>query len=399
MVTRFSLISGGTRLLALAVLLVLAWFLGGRYLVPYPERSAPDRVDGSGLINFLSQPVGGQFAAVKPGFVLQFPRDHGAHPSFRQEWWYFTGRLQSPEGREFGYQLTFFRFAAGDQPVEADSSWSADQSWMAHLAVTDVAGERFLAREDFSRQSLGLAGAVADPFAVWVNGWSVRAKPGSSHCNHCLFTHLSADAGDISIDFEVDEMGAPVLQGDAGYSRKTGDGRAASYYYSIPTIKTRGTLTIQEERWTVTGETWMDREWSSAVLTPGQSGWDWFSLNLDNGIKLMIFQVRDGGGQAFRHLAMLSPEGELTQLDSSTMTLNAERTWSSTHSGRRYPIDWSIAGESRDGPWSFSVSPVLDDQEVNLMFRYYEGLVTVQGEWQGNRVSGWGYMELTGYGD
>ena len=194
-------------------------------------------------------------------------------------------------------------------------------------------------------------------------------------------------------------MEAPVLQGDAGYSRKTADGRAASYYYSIPSIETHGTLSIQGERWTVSGETWMDREWSSAILTPGQSGWDWFSLNLDNGVKLMIFQVRDGSGQAFRHIAMLNPEGDLTQLDSSVMMLNAERIWSSPHSGRRYPIDWTIGAQSSEGDWSLHVTPVLDDQEINLAFRYYEGLVRVSGEWQGGSVSGWGYMELTGYGD
>lgn len=391
-------LSTGGRLLALGVALALLWAL---LLRPDDRLRDADPADGSGedLIAFLSGPATGDFEPVTPGRVLTFPRDHGAHPGFRQEWWYFTGRLMSGEGREFGYQLTFFRFAGGRQAETPDSAWHADQTWMAHIAISDVAGGRFLAHEDFSRQALGLAGAEADPVSVWVNGWSLRSLPTvSPACAGCFSARLSADAGDIALDLDLQASRAPVLQGDGGYSVKTADGAAASYYYSMPAIETRGRLRIAGETFDVNGESWMDREWSSAVLSPGQSGWDWFSLNLDNGDKLMIFQVRERDIAPFISATLLLSSGEARSLPGDGIRLRPTRTWTSPHSASRYPVAWRLTGSVDGEAWSLVVTPALDDQEMNLAFRYYEGLVRVRGNRGGREVTGWGYMELTGYG-
>jgi len=170
-------------MLALAALLTVLF----RGAETGPEDEPRSRED---LIAFLSMPAEEQFRPVVPGYVIAFPRDHGPHPDFRQEWWYFTGRLESPAGRVFGYQLTFFRFRTGGAGIRPDSAWSSDQSWMAHLALTDVDGERFTAREDFARGALGLAGAEAAPLAIWVNGWSVRATGRNEACDGCFTARL-----------------------------------------------------------------------------------------------------------------------------------------------------------------------------------------------------------------
>ena len=398
MKTEYGKFTGGRvfRWAAVAGMLALAGLLA--VLFRGAETGPADESRSRGdLTAFLSTPAGEQFMPVVPGHAIVFPRDHGPHPDYRQEWWYFTGRLESPAGRVFGYQLTFFRFGAGDAGIRPDSAWSADQSWMAHLALTDVEGERFTAREDFARGALGLAGAAAVPFAVWVNGWSVRATGGDEACEGCFTARLTAGTGELALDLVVSAALPPVLQGDHGYSVKTADERAASYYYSMPGLWTRGTVRLGEETIPVRGQTWMDREWSTAVLGPGQSGWDWFSLNLDNGYRLVIFQVREAEGPPYRSAALLDPANQKTRLDPGRIRLEPIRYWTGPGRDTTYPVDWQLRGNSPEGPWSLTASPVLDDQEMNLAFRYYEGLVNVDGAWNGKPVSGWGYMELTGY--
>jgi predicted secreted hydrolase len=364
------------------------------------ERDSPDF--GS-LVDFLGSPADGRYARVVPGREFGFPADHGAHPDYRQEWWYFTGRLETPAGRVFGYQLTFFRFAGGpDDPP--DSIWAARQTWMAHLALTDVAGGRFLRQEDFARGVLGLADARGAPFSVWVNGWSVRADTDDPDCpDHqelrgCFSADLSADGDDFALSLRLHATRPPVLQGDGGYSVKTADGRAASYYYSMPGIATRGSVTLEGETFEVRGESWMDREWSSAVLTPGQGGWDWFSLNLDDGHRLVVFQVRENDSSAHRSAVLLDPEQRRLPLDPAAITLTPVAYWRSEETGSRYPVRWRLESGGDDG-WSLTLSPLVEAQEMALAFRYYEGLVSVSGTRAGQPVGGWGYMELTGYGD
>ncbi len=356
------------------------------------ESPAEDR-----LMTFLAQSPEDSFAQVLPGRPIVFPRDHGVHSDFRQEWWYFTGRLESAKERVFGYQLTFFRFGSGEAVQSADSAWSSRQTWMAHLAVTDVVGQRFMAAEDFSRGVLGLAGAESDRFHVWTHHWSVERIGSSNNCRSCFIARLEAETDDLALDFNLESVSPPILQGDAGYSTKNAEGSAASYYYSLPGLVTHGTVRIGTETFAVQGESWMDREWSTAVLTSEQQGWDWFSLNLDNGYRVMAFQVRESDQDPFRSATILDANHNKRFPGQTVVQLTPRRFWSNPRQDASYPVDWDIEGTTPEDQWSLQVSPVLDQQEMNLTVRYFEGLVDVEGIWNGEPVRGWGYMELTGY--
>jgi predicted secreted hydrolase len=385
-----------TGVVAIGLTMLITWWLFSRGVGHHStaESASPDF---GNLVDFLASPTEVDFDQVVRGRRFSFPADHGAHPGFRQEWWYFTGRLETSVGREFGYQLTFFRFA-GSQADQPDSAWSASQSWMAHLAVTDVAGGRFYRAEDFSRGALDLAGAKGDPFTVWVNGWSVDGSAAGRDCPGCFTATMAAENDDVALSLQLRADQPPVLQGEDGYSMKTADGRAASYYYSMPGIATGGSLTVDGESFEISGESWMDREWSSAVLTPGQSGWDWFSLNLDNDQRFTLFQVRESGAPPHVSVSLIDSQGQNQSLDPAGISLTPLRYWTSNETGARYPVEWQIQGRHPAGDWQLEISPVMDSQEMALAFRYYEGLVKIEGVWAGEPVKGWGYMELTGYG-
>lgn len=372
---------------SLAVLAVLAW-----WLVPDRDSNSKPKTDSDDVVTFLSAEGGGNFASVEPGVVLEFPRDHGAHPDFRQEWWYFTGNLESESGRRFGFQLTFFRFAHDSFDDYRESAWSHEQSWMAHFAVSDVAQERFLAAQDYARGSLDLAGAVADPFAVWVNGWSVRAgtesRPG-------IEGRLSAGTEDMRVDLELSGGSPPLLQGDDGFSIKDASGDSASYYYSLPNLAARGEIGIGGETWSVEGQVWMDREWSTAVLAKGQSGWDWFALRLADGSTVMAFQVRSEVDRPFRYAVVVGKEGRITRYGVDAVALEPTRWWTSSVSGSRYPVGWKMTIPEAD--LELRIDAAFEGQELDLDFRYWEGVVDVTGRMDNAGVRGEGYMELTGY--
>ncbi len=349
----------------------------------------------SALVQFLSSDTDRDFARVTPGYRLSFPVDHAAHPEFRQEWWYFTGNLIGEDGREFGFQLTFFRFAHGRSEHLPAAGWNNDQTWMTHFAVTDVQQNRFFAEQDFARGALDLAGAAAEPFTVWVNGWS--ATQTGKTCRECLTVKLVAETDEFSIDLEVKSNTGPLLQGEQGFSVKNDQGDVASYYYSYPDLHSTGKVVIHGQSHQVEGTAWMDREWSSAVLAKGQSGWDWFALHLDDGRKLMLFQVRDEVKRNFRHAVLIGRGGMSEQLSPETLEMTPTDFWISPDTGNRYPTRWSIRNTSDDYAMELSIKPKVKNQELNLSFQYYEGAVEFEGELEGDRVSGSGYMELTGY--
>ncbi len=375
-------------------------FLAGLWILPFREmvhEPEPDKAPRDSLMTYFNAPAEEHYAPVVPGREFAFPRDHGPHPNFRQEWWYFTGRVESSSGRVFGYQLTFFRFGTEVPEQIPDSAWFSDQTWMAHLAVTDVDGGRFVSQEDFARGALELAGAQVDALTVWVNGWSVRNHHETEGCSGCFTVRLDAAGDEVALDLVLEGRFPPVLQGEKGYSVKSADGQAASYYYSMPGLLTSGMLHLGEQSFSVQGESWMDREWSSTVLASGQSGWDWFALNLSNGYKLVVFQVRESGKPPFLSATLLGDGNRRIPLDPSRIRLTPLRTWTNPGRDASYPVDWEIKGHTDEGEWSISVSPTIDNQELDLSVRYYEGLVAVKGIWNRIPISGWGYMELTGY--
>ena len=319
-----------------------------------------------------------------------FPADHGPHPEFKTEWWYYTGNLAAEDGRRFGYQLTFFRIALTPEPIPRPSAWGANQLTMAHFAVTDAAGKRFVSAERFARNALGLAGAQAAPFRVWLEDWQASGPPES------FPMRLQAGSEQAAIDFTL-EAGKPVvLQGERGLSRKSAEAGNASYYYSLTRMPTRGILRLGEEEFQLAGHSWLDREWSTSALAPDQTGWDWFALQLDDGHELMYYQLRrqDGSPDPASAGVWVRPDGSSQGLGQGGLTLETTNTWTSPRGGR-YPAGWRLrlGRENLD----LAIEPLLADQELDVTIRYWEGAVRISGERNGQPVSGYGYVELTGY--
>jgi predicted secreted hydrolase len=352
---------------------------------------------------------------------FRFPADHGPHPGYRTEWWYFTGNVTTAEGRSFGYQLTFFRTALaperpGDEPRA--SAWATRQLYMAHFAVSDTAGRGFHPYGRFARGALGLAGATAEPFRVWTDDWSVESAPVGgerrggvqvvSHAQRPMWPlRLHAVERDVAVDLSV-ERGKPiVLQGDRGLSRKgPGEGNA-SYYYSLTRMPTRGTISIGQERFAVEGLSWMDREWSTSALGD-RVGWDWFALQLGDGRDVMFYRLRraDGATDRFSAGTVVTAEGQGRSLTADDVRVETLDWWTSPRGGVRYPARWrvTIPAELVD----VEVVPRLADQELLEPVRYWEGAVQVRSLGPGpsaaegsqarpGSIAGSGYVELVGY--
>lgn len=334
----------------------------------------------------------GYARAVSPRFFA-FPADHGPHPDFRTEWWYFTGNLDSPDGRRFGFQLTFFRSAlAPDMPPRA-SAWATRQAFLAHFALTDAGAERFHSYERWSRGAAGLAGARAEPFRVWLHGWQA-----ASIGTDTFPLRLAADAGDAAIDLTLDRGKPPVLQGDRGLSQKSAEPGNASYYYSLTRMPARGTVRVAGRDVAVSGLAWMDREWSTSALGPDQVGWDWLALHFDDGTDLMLYRLRrqDGSADPASQGSIVDSLGSSRRLTFAEVSL-APRGRFAAPSGAVYPEAWQIRIPA-EGLELF-VRPILAGQELTTSFRYWEGAVDVKGTRSGKPITGRGYLEMTGYAE
>jgi predicted secreted hydrolase len=329
--------------------------------------------------------------------AFQFPADHGPHREFQTEWWYWTGVLDGPGGRMFGYQLTFFRFSLSPEKAPPrPSGWAATDVYMAHFTLTDERGRTFRAFEKMSREALGLAGASGSPFHVWVLDWDAA---GPTHSDTIVPIHLRAAKHDVGIDLALDQGKPLVMQGDHGLSRKGREPGNASYYYSFTRMPTRGSVTVDGTHVEVHGESWMDREFSTSALEPGVVGWDWLGLALSGDRELMFYRLRhaDGSTDAMSAGSLVDPDGSARQLGAGDVTMTELATWRSPRTGTRYPSSLRLTIPSAN--IDLLVAPVLNDQELDLSFRYWEGAVRVQGR-EGSAVSsGRGYLELTGYGE
>jgi predicted secreted hydrolase len=337
-----------------------------------------------------------------PGFELvtaprpfDFPRDHGPHPEYRHEWWYFTGHLDSAGGEPFGFELTFFRFGlkppAAIEVRENASAWRASQIYMAHFAVTDIARETFHVAERFSRDALGLAGASAEPFRVSLHDWTLEAGDSPS-----TWRLVAAD-GAYRLDLQIDHTSPMMLNGDAGFSRKSGAEGAASYYYSIPRMSARGQLTREGRTFDVQGNVWLDREWGSGSLSSDQQGWDWFALQLDDGSALMFYALRTRDSKRDPHSAgtWLAPDGSMRAIANEEVSIDVLSHWTSPR-GVRYPAKWRLRVRSLN--LDVEIEPRLADQELDTSTRYWEGACLVQGTRDARAIAGKAYIELVGYG-
>ena len=325
---------------------------------------------------------------------FSFPRDHGLHPAFRTEWWYYTGNLRARDDRHFGFQLTFFRNALGPGSVARDSDWGTTQVYLAHFALTDTRRARFVAFARSSRDSLGLAGAQAEPFRVWLEDWSVEGEGPTA-----LPMRLRAAEAGAAIDLTLQSAKPIVLQGERGLSRKGPEPGNASYYYSLTRMPARGTVRLGGEALDVEGFAWMDREWSTSALGKDLAGWDWFALQLDDGRDVMFYQLRraDGGHDPFSAGTLVEADGTARQLGPDDLRIEVLATWRSPRSGVTYPARWRLSMASRG--LELELTPRVADQELIVGTRYWEGAVIAQGTEGSRRLAGQGYVELVGYGE
>jgi predicted secreted hydrolase len=381
--------------LVIGVALVLAGLAVGTFLV---TREAAPVTGGPPLT--VAAALGG--SAGSEGYArafqpreFRFPEDHGPHPEFRTEWWYWTGNLETADGRAFGYQLTLFRNALAPREAERSSGWGARQVYMGHFALSDIGAGRFHAFERFSREALGLAGAQAQPFRVWLEGWEAKAPEGG------VFPLRLTARGDngAALELVLEEGKPPVLQGERGLSQKSAEPGNASYYYSLTRMPSRGTVTVEGRSYEVTGTSWMDREWSTSALGKEQVGWDWFALQLSDGSELMYYQLRlkDGSADPFSAGSFVPPQGAPVRLTRDEVRLEVLDTWKSPHGGTTYPSRWRLSVPSQQ--LQIDITPAQADQELLVSVRYWEGAVRLQGTRAGQPFSGRGYVELTGYGD
>jgi predicted secreted hydrolase len=361
-----------------------------------PERLPSASISVAGALRTANDQ--GYAKALEPR-PFHFPEDHGPHPEFRTEWWYYTGNLATREGRQFGFQLTFFRSALAPDMPPRSSEWASRQAWLAHFTITDVAGERFRSFERWNRGALGLAGAQGSPFRVWLEDWSAESADGAMRLRASEDSTASSTASNTAIDLVLQPGKPPTLQGDRGLSRKDDEPGNASYYYSLTRMPTAGTIRAGGERFEVTGLAWMDREWSTSALGKDEVGWDWFALHLSDGRDLMLYQLRhrDGRADPASSGTVIGPRGETTHLDLSDFQLQVLDRWQSPKSGASYPAGWRLRIPSQR--LDLRVEPLLADQELDVSFRYWEGAVRIAGGSLGKPVQGRGYVEMTGYSE
>ena len=348
----------------------------------------------------------GEFAQVLGPRTIEFPRDHGPHPDYRQEWWYVTGNLDTDAGERFGFELTFFRFALAPelpkttasasstgQPSSTgvESRWRTRQIYMAHFAITDVARGRFRFAQKLSRGAVGLAGAEIPPLHVWIDDWSLAAvSPGQADWS----LHAAESGYELTLDTR--SLLQPVLNGQQGFSRKSDDPGSASYYYSIPRVAVRGRLVREGKALDVHGLAWVDREWGSGALSRSEQGWDWFALQLQDGSSFMFYALRHHDGRRDPNSAgtWISATGQSRALSSGQVQIEVLDYWTNAR-GDRYPARWRVRVPTAG--IDVNVRPVLPDQELTASARYWEGAVDVTGASAGLDTVGRGYVELVGY--
>ncbi len=321
----------------------------------------------------LGQDVDG-FSVPERGTLFQFPEDHGPHEDFRIEWWYLTANMTGPDGTDYGLQWTLFRSAIAP---DAGSGWQSPQLFMGHAAVT-TPDDHFVA-ERLARGGIGIANVTADPFDAWIDEWSLSGD----------FDTLNARASgtDFAYDVTLSSEGPMVFHGDAGFSVKSDEGQA-SYYYSLPFLSLKGTLTLPKGEIPVTGQAWLDREWSSQPLSETQTGWDWFSLSFDEGSKLMGFRLRQTDGEYFTSATWIEPDGTTTAYPNGAFT--AEPLHLHETSGATVPVTWRVT--LADQGVDVVTRALNPDAWMTTRVAYWEGPLRIEGS-----HVGLGYLEMTGY--
>ena len=327
------------------------------------------------------------FTQVVPGKTLQFPRDFGAHPDFRTEWWYATGWLQTPDGKSLGFQVTFFR-SATEHDAANPSRFAPKQLIVAHAALSDPAMGKLVHDQKIARAGFGLAHASEVTTDVKLHQWTMRREADGRY-------QIALPARDFTLSLTLTPTQPVLLQGEQGYSRKGPVAGQASHYYSEPQLKVTGQITRKGKPVTVQGSAWLDHEWSSTLLDPRAVGWDWVGANLDDGSALMAFRIRTADGRAlWQHATLRDANGKLHPVSAEAIRFTPLREWRSPRTGARYPVAMQI--DMGDMRWR--LTPLQDDQELDSRQStgavYWEGAVTIERD---GKPAGRGYFEMTGY--
>lgn len=371
-----------------AALAALAFFALGPVVGPGSPADGPS----GAMIEFGPLADSGAFERVLAPRPFSFPQDHGPHPGYRTEWWYYTGNLDSPAGH-FGYQLTFFRNALSREDPDRPSSLAASQIYFAHLALGRPDGA-FRSFERFSRGAGELAGASGDPFRVWLENWSAHGLDEAG-----AVVALQAGEDVVGLDLTLRSEKPVVAHGDGGVDAKGDEPGNASYYLSLTRLATQGTLRIGAEAYSVVGSSWFDHEWGTSALPAAAAGWDWFGLQLSDGRDLMLYRIRraDGGYEPASSGTLVEADGRAIPLGADDFAVEARGAWRSPHSAASYPTNWIVRIPSAG--LELTVEPWQADQEVQGRIVYWEGAVRVRGVSRGEAVEGVGFVELTGYAE
>ena len=348
-----------------------------------------------------------EFKLAVPPYAYQFPRDHNSHPAYATEWWYYTGHLQSQNGRKFGYQLTWFRTALAPS-IDRQSKWAARDLMFAHFALTDENGGKFYFTDRIGRANLGLNGADTNSKSprIWCGDWVLRFS-GTSGETQQLRARGKSDANatksqSFALDLKQVALKSPTIHGENGVSQKSAGRGRASHYYSYTRLKTSGTLVIGNERLSVTGQSWFDHEFGSNQMDASQVGWDWFSLQFADGRELMVYRLRlkNGRTEPLSSGTLIEKNGESRHLKLADFKLTPLSHWESPATGASYPAKWRITLPREK--MTLTVAPTVANQELRpartgANLSYWEGSVQANGTGNGRRISAVGYLEMTGY--
>lgn len=375
--------------LIMSVLILLGIFLAWVWLQEPLPATAPPAID---LQDILATAGAQDFDRATVARPFQFPRDHGPHLSFKNEWWYLTGNIVSADGREFGYQFTLFRDGLVKGTVQRPSDWATGQTYMAHFALADISAGRFFSFERFSRAAMNLAGAEIPPGRFWLEDWVLTID---GHSQRPTLT-LATREGNIALSLTLTAEKPPVLHGDHGLSRKGDQPGQATYYYSYTRLKTTGQLVLNKETFAVKGNSWFDREWGTDVMSRHISGWDWFSLQFDDGREFMYYQLRtqDGAPDPCSRGSWIEVDGSCHGVGADEIQIEILEEWQD-EAGNRYPGAWRMRWPHES--CELVIQPKMQDQLLRTSIRYWEGAVRFAGTRKGVRVTGQGYVELTGY--
>ena len=347
------------------------------------------------IADILSGESEAGFARAVEPMDFAFPRDHGPHPDYKTEWWYYTGNLKTESGVEFGYQLTFFRRALTAEPPVRQSALGTNQIYMAHFALTDIKAKTHTSFERLSRGAGGLAGARGEPtYEVWLEDWSASQDQPGVFRLRAIDDQINPSA---AIDLRLRETRPPVLHGQRGLSRKGPERGNANHYYSLVALDTEGALISRGEEYNVSGKSWMDHEFGTSALSKGVVGWDWFGLQLNDGTALMFGRLRasEGGKIGVFEGTISYADGRQISIQPDDFSVIATGSWKSPQTGIAYPSGWHATFPSLD--IELRINPLIPNQELSRGFTYWEGAVSVDGKINGAPAHGRGYVELTGY--